>query len=72
MAVFAGGFHAEAAAAVVPELSLDVLARLVDKSVVSVVAGSRGRTRYRLLKTMREYAHQRLVAAGELDAARCP
>ena len=70
LAVFVGGFHAEAAAAVVPGLSLDVLARLVDKSVVSVVAGSRGRTRYRLLETVREYAHQRLVAAGELDAAR--
>jgi predicted ATPase/DNA-binding CsgD family transcriptional regulator len=70
MAVFVGGFHAEDAAAVVPGLSLDVLARLVDKSVVSVVGGFRGRTRYRLLETVREYAHERLVAAGELDAAR--
>jgi predicted ATPase/DNA-binding CsgD family transcriptional regulator len=70
LAVFVGGFHAEAAAAAVPGLSLDVLVRLVDKSVVSVVAGSPGRTRYRLLETVREYAHGLLVAAGELDAVR--
>lgn len=70
LAVFVGGFHAEAAAAAVPGLSLDALARLVDKSVVSVVAGSPGRTRYRLLETVREYAHGLLVAAGELDAVR--
>jgi non-specific serine/threonine protein kinase len=70
LAVFVGGFDADAAAAVVPRLSLDVLARLVDKSVVSIVAGSRGRTRYRLLETVREFAHERLVAADELDAAR--
>ncbi|MDQ3980658.1 MAG: adenylate/guanylate cyclase domain-containing protein [Actinomycetota bacterium] len=70
LAVFVGGFDAEAAKAVAPGLSLGVLARLVDKSVVAVVAGSRGRTRYRMLETVREYAHELLVAAGELDAAR--
>ena len=70
LAVFVGGFDAEAAKAVAPGLSLGMLARLVDKSVVTVVAGSRGRTRYRMLETVREYAHELLVAAGELDAAR--
>ena len=70
LAVFVGGFDAEAARAVAPGLSLGVLARLVDKSVVTVVAGSRGRTRYRMLETVREFAHELLVATGELDVAR--
>ena len=70
LAVFVGGFDADAAAAVAPGLSLDVLARLVDKSLVAVVETPRGRTRYRLLETVREYACELLVEAGEPDAAR--
>jgi non-specific serine/threonine protein kinase len=70
LAVFAGGFDAAAAAAVAPGLSLDVLARLVDKSLVAVMESAHGRTRYRLLETLREFAHELLVDAGELDAAR--
>ena len=69
LAVFAGGFDAEAAAAVAPGLTLDMLARLVDKSLVSVTTSPRGRTRYGLLETVREYAHELLVGSGELDAA---
>src|SRR5829696_7694408 len=52
IAVFVGGFDADAAAAVAPGLSLDMLARLVDKSLVSVMETTRGRTRYRLLETV--------------------
>jgi predicted ATPase/DNA-binding CsgD family transcriptional regulator len=70
LAVFVGGFNAHAAASVAPGLSLDVLARLVDKSLVAVMETSRGRTRYRLLETVRGYAYELLVEAGELDAAR--
>ena len=70
LAVFAGGFDGEAAVAVAPGLSLDVLARLVDKSLVSVSESPRGRTRYRLLETVREYAFERLQEAGEVIAAR--
>jgi non-specific serine/threonine protein kinase len=70
LAVFAGGFDAGAAAAVAPALSLDVLARLVDKSLVAVVETPRGRTRYRLLETVREYASELLADAGELEAVR--
>jgi non-specific serine/threonine protein kinase len=69
LAVFVGGFDA-GAAAVAPGLSVDVLARLVDKSLVAVVETPRGTTRYRLLETVREYASELLVEAGELDAAR--
>jgi predicted ATPase/DNA-binding CsgD family transcriptional regulator len=70
LAVFVGGFDTEAGIAVAPGLSLDVLARLVDKSLVSVSESPRARTRYRLLETVREYALERLVEAGELEASR--
>jgi predicted ATPase/DNA-binding NarL/FixJ family response regulator len=65
LSVFVGGFHAAAAASVAPGLSLDLLTRLVDKSLVAVVESPRGRTRYRLLETVREYAHELLADAGE-------
>jgi non-specific serine/threonine protein kinase len=70
LAVFVGGFDADAARSVVAELSVDLLARLVDKSLIAVIESPRGRTRYRLLETMREYGYELLVAADELDAAR--
>jgi non-specific serine/threonine protein kinase len=70
LAVFVGGFDADAAAAVVRGMSLDLLMRLVDKSLIAVIESPRGKTRYRLLETVREYAHALLVDAGELDAAR--
>lgn len=70
LAVFVGGFDADAARSVAPGLSLDVLARLVDKSLVTVIQSPRGRTRYRLLETVREYAHELLVEADELDRTR--
>jgi predicted ATPase/DNA-binding SARP family transcriptional activator len=45
---------------------LDVLARLVDKSLVSVEEQD-GAARYRLLDTVRHYARERLVQAGERE-----
>ena len=70
LAVFVGGFDAEGAAAVVPGLSLELLAHLVDKSVLTTAPGLAGWTRYRQLEMVREYAHELLVASGELEAAR--
>lgn len=64
LAVFVGGFDADAARAVA-SLSLEMLAGLVDKSLITVVPAQQRRTRYRLLETMREYAAERLVAADE-------
>ena len=70
LAVFAGGFDVAAAQAVCagdgvePQAVLGAVARLVDKSlVVSHDAGGEGR--HRLLETIREYAGNRLRAAGE-------
>ena len=70
MAVFVGGFDADAARAVAPGMSLDVLARLVDKSLITVVPAAQHRTRYRLLDTMQAYAAEQLASANEVAAAR--
>jgi non-specific serine/threonine protein kinase len=70
LAVFAGGFDADAAMAIAPGLDVDAFAGLVDKSVVVARRTPHGRTRYRLLETVREYAGELLAATGELDGAR--
>ncbi len=63
LSVFRGGFTLEAAAAVIADgdegLALDLLARLVDKSLVQVHADG-GEGRYRLLEVVRQYADERL------------
>lgn len=66
LAVFAGGFDLEAARAVAGEADvLGALGRLVDASLVEAVDG-----RYRLLETIREFAADRLRAAGERGATK--
>src|SRR5919106_1681229 len=73
LAVFAGGFTVDGARAVGggPD-DQDVLVRvgrLVDKSLV-LVDHDDGQARYRLLETIRQYAHHRLREAGEAAATR--
>ncbi|GAA2288306.1 BTAD domain-containing putative transcriptional regulator [Nonomuraea roseoviolacea subsp. roseoviolacea] len=48
---------------------LDLLARLVDRSLVVVVEGAAG-VRYRLLESVSEYCLDRLAEAGELEEVR--
>lgn len=73
LSVFAGGFTLEAAQIVAAgdHLGSDevvwLLAGLVSKSLV-VADTSRSRTRYRLLETVRHFAHEGLEAADESDA----
>ncbi len=70
LGVFAGGTTAAAVEQVCGDGLDDVfelLAALVDKSLVVAVPGSP--TRYRMLETIREYAGERLDQAGERDAA---
>jgi predicted ATPase/DNA-binding CsgD family transcriptional regulator len=49
---------------------LDLLAALIDKSLVTLEDEMGGDARYRLLDTIREYAAARLEAAGEQDTFR--
>jgi predicted ATPase/DNA-binding CsgD family transcriptional regulator len=86
LGVFGGGFTLEAARAVCGAAAvgdtdtaagvaasdadvLGALGRLVDKSLV-VMDERDGEARYRLLETLREYAADRLEAAGETAAVR--
>ncbi len=64
LSVFAGGCTLEAAEAVAGRDVLDLLANLVDKSLVVFS------DRYRLLETVRQYAAERLAERGETDEAR--
>jgi predicted ATPase/class 3 adenylate cyclase/DNA-binding CsgD family transcriptional regulator len=69
------GFTLDGAEAVSSEDSadrfgvLDVLGRLVDKSVIQV-DHERGDARYRMLESVRQFLQARLVESGEADAVR--
>jgi predicted ATPase/class 3 adenylate cyclase/DNA-binding CsgD family transcriptional regulator len=75
LAVFLGGFDLDAAQFVcgggdVERYQvLDQLTLLVDKSLV-VAENTGGRTRYRLLETVRQYALEKLGESGEADSVR--
>jgi predicted ATPase/DNA-binding NarL/FixJ family response regulator len=77
LAVFAGGFTLEAAESVcsdddtgiVRREVLELIAGLVDRSLLQVIEGAR-MARYRLLETIRQYAADRLVESGEAEAVR--
>jgi len=75
LSVFAGSWTLEAAEAVCAGERidafdiLDLLAQLVDKSLV--IGESRGEeTRYRLLETLRQYGAEKLAAADETETLR--
>jgi predicted ATPase/DNA-binding CsgD family transcriptional regulator len=84
LAVFAGGFTPEAAAAVVdgghddapasgPALGVDVfdgIASLVDQSLLRSEPRSDGTPRFAMLETIREFGLDQLEAAGETNALR--
>ncbi|MGQ0433805.1 MAG: adenylate/guanylate cyclase domain-containing protein [Microthrixaceae bacterium] len=75
LSVFAGGWTLDAAEAVVADADLDPmevldhLTSLVDKSLV-VVDRATTHPRYLMLETIRHFARDRLLAAGETAAAR--
>ena len=72
LGVFAGGFTLELAQQVVNDgcidqwLVLDLLGRLIDKSLV--IVDGEAEPRYRLLETTRAFALERLAVAGESEA----
>ena len=73
LAIFSGGFELDAAEEVCAGDGLqavevaDMLARLAEKSLVTVEEGGRER-RYRLLETVRMYARERLAESAEQAA----
>jgi predicted ATPase/DNA-binding SARP family transcriptional activator/Tfp pilus assembly protein PilF len=75
LSVFAGGFRQEAAETVAGETTsdmhatLDVLARLVDQSVLTADRGRDG-VRFVMLELVRQYAAERLAEAGETEDIR--
>ncbi|MDR7460703.1 MAG: hypothetical protein QN139_13065 [Armatimonadota bacterium] len=73
LAVFVGGFTLRAAEAVAdddPDVPLvDRLAALVDRSLLRHIPDGE-EPRFRMLETIREYAWERLVQAGEADRLR--
>jgi non-specific serine/threonine protein kinase len=75
LSVFVGGWTLGGAVRVAGEpldeyAVLDLLARLVDQSLVTTHRAEEGTTRYSMLETVRQYAHDRLNEAGEGEATR--
>jgi predicted ATPase/serine/threonine protein kinase len=73
LSVFSGGWTLESATTIADcsdEFEvLDLLTRLIDKSLVSVEQLA-GEARYGMLETVRQYAQERLVESGEAEAVR--
>ena len=75
LAVFYGGFTLHTAERVTsggdirPEMVLELLTRLADKSLLRVEHGP-GESRYFLLATIRDYAWEKLAEAAETDQGR--
>lgn len=81
LAIFAGGFTLAAAEAVggaAETDTLDLLGRLIDKSLVSVerdpatqnTPSAQGERRYRLLEILRQYGLEKLAASGQMEETR--
>jgi non-specific serine/threonine protein kinase len=73
LGMFAGGWNLGAMTAVCRLESgrgLEVLGRLVDHSLVTVVPTAEGPTRYRLLEVLRRFAVDSLEASGQLEDVR--
>ena len=70
LSVFLGGFTLAAAEAVCTDTDgnvVDILSALVDRSLVSIDTYGDDEPRYRLLESLRAFASERLVAAGESE-----
>jgi predicted ATPase/class 3 adenylate cyclase len=75
LAVFAGGWTMEAAesvcsgAGIDPKDVLDLMAHLVDKSLI-IVTRDGTESRYRRLETIRQYAREKMAESGESETLR--
>ena len=70
LSVFAGGWSFEAAEAICGDLDvLNLMTQLINKSLVTVEEDGQER-RYRFLETIRQYARDKLLEAGEAERMR--
>ena len=73
LSVFSGGWTLEAAQEIASDDQLDefdildLLDQLVNKSLVTAKHLSQGVVRYNMLESIRQYAHERLLEAGEQE-----
>jgi predicted ATPase/DNA-binding CsgD family transcriptional regulator len=67
--VFAGGFSLAAMSTIAGEDAVGTLSQLVAKNLVRMAPRPTGSSRYSLLDTVRAFALDRLIEAGELAAA---
>ncbi len=76
LSVFAGGCTLDAAERVRSDEEIetfdvvDLMTHLVDRSLLIAEEDHDGRTRYRLLETLRQFGRDRLLASGEVPATR--
>ena len=76
LAVFAGGWDADAARAIGKDAGpddddiLDLLSGLVEHSLVVAEVTAEGTTRYRMLETIRAFGQEQLAATAEADTVR--
>ena len=71
LSVFAGGFDVEAALAICPAASLELLAAMADRSLIIVENRSaEPGPRYRMLETVRQFAAEHLDEAQEVEQLR--
>jgi predicted ATPase/DNA-binding SARP family transcriptional activator/DNA-binding CsgD family transcriptional regulator len=76
LSVFAGGWTLEAAETIgtgggIERVDiLDLLSRLVEKSLVMAEATGNGQMRYRMLEPIRQYGRQKLEESGEADTVK--
>ena len=71
LAVFAGGFILDAAEAVSSSVDvLDLVAALIDQSLLRRIPAPGDEPRFGMLETMREFALEQLAQSGEEDATR--
>ncbi len=76
LSIFGGGWTVDAAEMIcAPDDTaraevLDLVTRLVDKSMLVAEGGANGVERYRLLETLRQFGEDRLAESSEADAIR--
>jgi predicted ATPase len=70
LSVFAGGIALDAVDAIGGDEALDLIGRLVDRSLLRRLPDVAGESRFLMLQTLREYGLEELMKEGEETGAR--